>query len=170
MSWCKRSCSNNTVQALRNRRFMRDQITSDRLKFLDLKIFYCRQLPFPRSPSRGSAIFVFLGISWFGWISWHSSFKSFLMVWKKLCKSNWNCAWNLALPVFISPIVWNMCENLHYESIYFKELHRDEEYYWPRIYKAGVAVVSIITSDTNSICLWSQLVFHWCRKGHKANI
>ena len=30
----------------------------------------------------------------------------------KLCKSNWNCAWNLAFPVFISPIVWNMCENL----------------------------------------------------------
>ena len=24
-------------------------------------------------------------------------------------------------PVFISPIVWNMCENLHYESVYFKE-------------------------------------------------
>ena len=25
-------------------------------------------------------------------------------------------------PVFISPIVWNMCEHLHYESVYFKEL------------------------------------------------
>ena len=26
------------------------------------------------------------------------------MFWSKLCKSNWNCAWNLAFPVFISPI------------------------------------------------------------------
>ena len=26
-------------------------------------------------------------------------------------------------PVFISPIVWNMCEYLHYGSVYFKELH-----------------------------------------------
>ena len=36
-------------------------------------------------------------------------------------------------PVFISPIVWNMCENLHYESV-------------PTIYRAGAAVVSAITS------------------------
>ena len=50
-----------------------------------------------------------------------------------MCKSNWNCAWNLAFPVFISPIVWNMCENLHYESVYFKELHNEQEYYWPTI-------------------------------------
>ena len=27
------------------------------------------------------------------------------MFWSRLCKSNWNCAWNLAFPVFISPIV-----------------------------------------------------------------
>ena len=26
-------------------------------------------------------------------------------------------------------IVWNMCENLHYESVYFKELHNEQEYY-----------------------------------------
>ena len=32
-------------------------------------------------------------------------------------------------PVFISPIVWNMCEHLHYESVYFKELHNKQEYY-----------------------------------------
>ena len=24
-------------------------------------------------------------------------------------------------PVFISPIVWNMCEYLRYESVYFKD-------------------------------------------------
>ena len=35
-------------------------------------------------------------------------------------------AWNVAFPVFISPIVWNTCENLHYESVYFKELHNEQ--------------------------------------------
>ena len=47
-------------------------------------------------------------------------------------KSNRISAWNLAVsvfPVFISPIVWNMCENLHYEKVYFEELHNDQEYY-----------------------------------------
>ena len=29
----------------------------------------------------------------------------------------------------LSPIVWNMFENLHYESVYFKELYKDQEYY-----------------------------------------
>ena len=68
------------------------------------------------------------------------------MFWSKLCKSSWNCAWNLAFPVFISPIVWNMCENLHYESVYFKELHNEQEYYGPTLYRAGAAVLSTITS------------------------
>ena len=43
-----------------------------------------------------------------------------------------------------------MCENLHYESVYFKELHNEQEYYWPTIYRAGAAVVSTITSYNNS--------------------
>ena len=68
------------------------------------------------------------------------------MFWSKLCKSNWNCAWNLAFPLFISPVVKNMCENLHYESVYFRELHNEQEYFWPTIYRAGAAVVSTITS------------------------
>ena len=68
------------------------------------------------------------------------------MFWSKLCKSNWKCAWNLAFPVFISPVVWNICENLHYESVYFKELHNEQENYWPTIYRAGAAVASTITS------------------------
>ena len=68
------------------------------------------------------------------------------MFWSKLCKSSWNCAWNLPFPVFISPIAWNMCENLHYESVYFKELHNQQEYYWLTIYRTGAAVVSTITS------------------------
>ena len=53
-------------------------------------------------------------------------------------------------PVFISPIVWNMCEHLNYESVYFKEVHNDQEYYRPTIYRAGAAVVSTITSLLNS--------------------
>ena len=69
------------------------------------------------------------------------------MFWSKLCKSSWNCrVWNLAFPVFVSPVVWNMCENLHYESVYFKKLHNQQEYYWPTIYRTGTAVVSTITS------------------------
>ena len=32
-------------------------------------------------------------------------------------------------------------ENLQYESIYFKELHNDREYYRPTIYSAGAAVI-----------------------------
>ena len=39
-----------------------------------------------------------------------------------------------------------MCENLRYESVYFKELHNQQKYYWPTIYKTGAAVVSTITS------------------------
>ena len=75
------------------------------------------------------------------------------MFWSKLCKSNWNSAWNLACAVFISPIVWNMCENLHYESVYFKELVNEQEYYWPTVYGGGggggwgvAALMSTITS------------------------
>ena len=79
------------------------------------------------------------------------------MFWSKLCKSSWNCAWNLAFPVNISPIVWNMCENLHYESVYFKELHNQQEYYWPTICRTGAAVVSTITSCRY---LAQCLVFH----------
>ena len=39
-----------------------------------------------------------------------------------------------------------MCENLPYESVYFKELHNEQECYWRTIYRAGAAVVSTITS------------------------
>ena len=39
-----------------------------------------------------------------------------------------------------------MCENLRYESVYFKELHNDQECYWPTIYRAGAAVVWPITT------------------------
>ena len=49
-------------------------------------------------------------------------------------------------PVFILPIVWNICEHLHYESANFKELHNEQEYYQLTIYRAGAAVVSTITS------------------------
>ena len=70
------------------------------------------------------------------------------MFWTKLCKSTWNCVHG----TFISPIVWNMCENLPYESVYFKELHNEQECYWPTKYRAGAAVVSTITSVIWSDC------------------
>ena len=35
---------------------------------------------------------------------------------------------------------------LKYESVNFKELHHEQEYYCPTIYRAGAAVVSTITS------------------------
>ena len=47
-----------------------------------------------------------------------------------------------------------MCENLHYKSVYFKELHNEQKYYWPTIYRAGAAVVSTITSNNY---LWSKI-------------
>ena len=39
-----------------------------------------------------------------------------------------------------------MCENLPYQSVYFKELHNDQECYLPTIHRAGAAVMSTITS------------------------
>ena len=71
------------------------------------------------------------------------------MFWSKLCKWNRNCAWNLA---FISCIYLTYCmeymwtSSFNYESLYFKELHKEQEYYWPTIYRAGASVVSTITS------------------------
>ena len=40
-----------------------------------------------------------------------------------------------------SHFVWNMCENLHYESVYFNELHNG----------VGASVLSTITSFYNNI-------------------
>ena len=52
-----------------------------------------------------------------------------------------------------------MCENLPYESVYFKELHNEQEYYWPSIYRAGEAVVSTITSIFESDQKGRKLAF-----------
>ena len=73
----------------------------------------------------------------------------------------------MCMEPYVSCFYLTYCMEYVWKSVYFKELHSDQEYYWPRIYKAGAAGVSIITSDTNSICLSSQLVFHRWRKGHK---
>ena len=93
------------------------------------------------------------------------------MFWSKLCKSSWNCAWNLAFPVFISPIVWNMCKTLPYESVYFKELHNEQECYWSTIYRAGAAVVSTITSFSfrviNMLALPSRFCCAFISTGNK---
>ena len=80
------------------------------------------------------------------------------MFWSKLCKSTWNCAWNLTFAVFISPIVWNMCENLPYESVYFKELHNEQECYWATINRAGAAVVSTIPRLHNLTSAWPVML------------
>ena len=48
--------------------------------------------------------------------------------------------------IYLTYIVWNICENLHYQSVYFKELHNEQEYYRPTIYRAETAVVSTVTS------------------------
>ena len=45
-------------------------------------------------------------------------------------------------PVFISPIVWNMCEHLHDESVYFKELHKEQEYYLQSLQSGGSCSVN----------------------------
>ena len=50
---------------------------------------------------------------------------------------------------FISAFEWNMCENHHYELVYFIELHNDHEYYCPTTYRAGAAVVSTTTVTSN---------------------
>ena len=79
-----------------------------------------------------------------------------------------------------------MCENIHCESVYFKELHNEQEYYRLTIYRTGAAVVSTITSYRN-VCTsitggkvrslnagldggWISLLLHLlvdcCRTGH----
>ena len=41
-----------------------------------------------------------------------------------------------------------ICVNIFImKSVYFKELHNEQEYYSRTIYRAGAAVVSTITSD-----------------------
>ena len=70
---------------------------------------------------------------------YYKIFSKLRLFLSKISKSNRISAWNLAsVTVFISPIVWNMCENLHYESVYFKEQRNDQEYYLPTIYRARV--------------------------------
>ena len=41
--------------------------------------------------------------------------------------------------ILLSPIVsvWNMSENFHYESVYFKKVHNDQEYYWRQYTERG---------------------------------
>ena len=40
-----------------------------------------------------------------------------------------------------------MCENVHYESIYFKELHNDQEYYREEKSLRQVAMVAKLLDD-----------------------
>ena len=43
-----------------------------------------------------------------------------------------------------------MSEKLHCESVYFKELHNDQEYYWSTTYRAGVACDQALRGAVNS--------------------
>ena len=53
--------------------------------------------------------------------------------------------------------MYGICVNIFImKSVYFKELHNEQEYYCPTIYRAGAAVVSTITrSDilNNKVCV-----------------
>ena len=81
-------------------------------------------------------------------------FSKLRMFWSKLsklCKSNWNWAWNLAFPVFAPPhLLYGICVKIFtiMNRVYFKELRNEQKYYWPTIHRAraGAAVVSTITS------------------------
>ena len=67
-------------------------------------------------------------------------------------------------PVFISPVVWNMCEHLHYESVYFKDYTGSKN----TIYRAGAAVVSTITSLKCSVArVARRLRTKWLFKSNK---
>ena len=91
-------------------------------------------------------------------IKWTVGKKWKSIFWSKQCKWNWISAWNLSFPVFITPIVWNMSENLHYESVYFKEPDNDQEYYWPTTYRAGAAVVSTIRGWLRCV-KWKEQIY-----------
>ena len=52
--------------------------------------------------------------------------------------------------LYLSHLLYEICENRHYESVYFKELHNEQIYHGSTIYRAGAAVVSTITSYTCS--------------------
>ena len=63
-------------------------------------------------------------------------------------------------PVFILPIVWNICEHLHYESFSISKSYTRSK---NSIYRVGVAVVSTNTSillsrnryiETPGITIW----------------
>ena len=71
------------------------------------------------------------------------------MFWSKLCKLNWNCAWNLAFPVL------TYCMEYVWKSSLWIGIF--QEYYWPTIYRAGAAVVSTITSNSIFSTLWSTV-------------
>ena len=47
----------------------------------------------------------------------------------------------------LSHLLYEICVNIFImKSVYFKELHNEQEYHCPTIYGAGAAVVSTITS------------------------
>ena len=69
--------------------------------------------------------------------------------------------WNLVFPVFTLTHCMECVWKSSLELVYFKELHSDQEHYWPTIYREGeaVSVVSTITIVNN--CVWRvRLMIH----------
>ena len=81
-----------------------------------------------------------------------------IMFWSKLCKSNRNCAWNLA---FISCIYLTCCMEYVWTSSLYMNRYISKSYTGSKntIYRAGAAVESIITSDINN---W---IIKWLYRG-----
>ena len=83
---------------------------------------------------------------------WHKIFSKLRTFWSKEYKSNWISAWKLAwtFPVFFFfDLLYRIYVKIFNQSVYFKELHNDQEYYWPTTYRTGAAVVSTITRNSS---------------------
>ena len=91
-------------------------------------------------------------------IVWNKIFSKLRrMFWSKKCKSNWTSAWNLAFPVF-SHLLYEISEKIFIMNRYdFKELHNDQEYYWPTTYSSGAALVSTFTSQGHPTVIFGKI-------------
>ena len=91
------------------------------------------------------------------------------MFWEKLCKSNWNCTWASApdMEPCVSCFYLSYCiEYVWKSSLWigiFQRATQRPKCYWPRIYRAGAAVVSTITRTSANIIASHAGVFRGAR-------
>ena len=82
------------------------------------------------------------------------------MLWSKLCKSAWISPESMHGTLrflFLSHILYGICIKIfNYESVYFKELRNDQEYFWPTKVIQGGSALALTTS---SLCMW----FSWTK-------